>query len=121
MAKRVALNDVLPENGGKYAILKDVRECNAGDRRAIHGAVDVRSDGMSMIYPGDHDYRKKNALLSRIITEWNLDLPVPTKDPTSLDRMEIDMIDRLYDATDEYVEFLNEKVVNPTKQGSDPT
>ena len=128
MAIRVALNDVPPENGGKYAILKGTEELNAGDRRAIRGAVPVRlatdpldPNALVQVLPGDYDDQMKNALLSRIITDWNIDLPIPKGDASILDRMDIDMQDKLYEAVSEHVKYLNKKVVNPTKPDTDPT
>lgn len=120
MAIRVALNDVV--EGGQYALLKDVSELNAGDRRAIRGAVPLKlaDDGTSLIYPGDYDDQMKNALLVRIVTEWNLSHTLPKNDPGVLDKLTIDQLDRLYDACGEHIEFLN-KVLQPVQPGSDPT
>lgn len=121
MATRVALNDA--EQGQQFAIIKDVNELNAGDRRAVRGAVPVSlaSDGKSVVYAGDYDDQMKNALLARIIKEWNLAWPVPQGDASILDELSIDQIDRLYDAVAAHVEFLNKKVPNPAKEGTDPT
>jgi hypothetical protein len=129
MAVRVALNDVPPEDGGKYAILKSTDELNAGDRRAVRGAVSVKieTEGegenakVRRVLPGDYDDQMQNALLARIVTDWNLDLPVPKGDVSVFDRMDIDMLDRLYEAVTEHVAFLNKGVPDPTKRDSDPT
>lgn len=121
MAIRVALNDA--EEGQQYAMIKDTSELNAGDRRAIRGAVPLTlgSDGKTAIYPGDYDDQMKNALLARIITEWNLSHSVPRGDVSVFDKLSIDQVDRLYDAVQAHVEFLNKKVANPAQPGTDPT
>lgn len=121
MAIRVALNDA--EEGQQYALIKDVRELNAGDRRAIRGAVPLRlaDDGKTLVYPGDYDEQMKNALLARIVTEWNLSHPLPKGDPAVFDKLDIDQLDRLYAAVAEHVEFLNRQNINPAQPGTDPT
>lgn len=118
MAKRVELDDA----GKQYALLKDVKQLNAGDRRAIRGAVPLTlaSDGKTLIYPGDYDDQMQNALLARIVTEWNLPLTLPKNDPTVLDQLELDQIDKLYEATQEYVRFLNGGVADPSEKDSVP-
>jgi len=121
MAIRVALNDA--EEGGQYAFLKEVSELNAGDRRAIRGAVPLTlaSDGKTLIYPGDYDDQMKNALLARILTEWNLPHPPPRGDASVFDKLSIEQLDRLYEAVTEHIVFLNKAAVNPAKPGTDPT
>jgi hypothetical protein len=121
MAIRVALNDI--EEGGQYAFLKDVNELNAGDRRAIRAAVPVTlgSDGKTIVYAGDHDDQSRNALLARIVTDWNLSYELPRGDPSVFDKLTIDQLDRLYAAVQPHVDFLSVAAVNPGKRGTDPT
>jgi hypothetical protein len=121
MAIRVALDDA--EEGGSYAFIKEVHELNAGDRRAVRGAVPLTlaSDGKTLVYPGDYDDQMKNALLARIVTEWNLQHPHPRGDASVFDKLEIDQLDRLYDAVEPHVKFLNKASEQPTRPGSDPT
>lgn len=121
MATRVALNDADP--GQQYAVIKDQSELNAGDRRAIRGAspVTLGTDGKTLVYPGDYDDLMKNALLARIVIEWNLTHPLPKGDASVFDLLTIDQIDRLYEAVDGHVKFLNGGVPDPNKRDSDPT
>jgi len=125
---RVYLDD--REGEGLWADLKDPEDCNAGDRRAMRGAVPVTMaadptdpDGerVTQVYPGDYDEQMKNALLARIITAWNLQHPVPKGDRRILDKLSLEQIDRLYEAVKPHVEFLNKNVVNPSQPGTDPT
>lgn len=121
MAIRVALNDA--EQGQQYALIKEVGELNAGDRRAVRGAVPMTlaADGQTLQYPGDYDDQMKNALLARIVTEWNLAHSLPKGDPSVFDKLEIEQLDRLYDAVKPHVDFLQKASEAPTRPGSDPT
>lgn len=121
MAIRVALNDA--EEGAEWALLKDVRELNAGDRRAIRGAVPLTlaADGRTVVYPGDYDDQMKNVLLARIIKDWNLNRPTPQGDPSVIDELTIDQVDRLYDGCQVHIDFLNNRQIDTSKKGTDPT
>jgi hypothetical protein len=121
MAIRVALNDA--EEGGQYAFLKEVNELNAGDRRAVRAAVPLKlaDDSTTLVYPGDFNDQMQNALLARIVTEWNLPHSLPRGDPRVFDKLTIDQLDRLYDAMEPHVAFLNKQAINPAVAGSDPT
>lgn len=120
MSIRVALND--KEEGAEWALLKDVRELNAGDRRAARGAVatTLGTDGKTLVYPGDYDDQLRNAVLSRVIKDWNLTKPVPHGDVTVFDELSIEQIDRLYDAVQPHIDYFN-GVPNPTQKDTDPT
>lgn len=124
MAIRVALDDY--EEGGKYAFIKEPQELNAGDRRAIKAAVPVTlgsdADGNStLIYPGDQNERQSNALLARVVTDWNLNYELPNGDPSVFDKLEIGQLDRLYQAIEPHAELLAKTAINPAKPGTDPT
>lgn len=120
MAIKVQLDDV--EEGGKWAYIKEIEQLNAGDRRAVRGSVLLAVDMLGrQLLQGDHDDTMKNALLCRIITDWNLTYEIPQGDPSVLDKLSIDQIDRLYKAVDPHLDFLQGKVPNPTERDTDPT
>lgn len=120
MAIRVSLND--KEEGAEWALLKETRELNAGDRRAARGAVatTLGTDGKTLVYPGDYDDQLRNAVLSRVIKDWNLTKPVPNGDPSVLDELTIEQIDKLYEAVQPHIDYFN-GVPNPEAKGTDPT
>jgi hypothetical protein len=94
------------------------------DQRAVQAAVDVEvhSDGEGnnvARLPGDHQARRRAALLHRIITAWSFaeqGIPVPSQNVAGVDTVD-SVINDLDDmnAVDEAIQPLMEKV-NPTRR-----
>lgn len=111
---------------GQYADVKDIADLRAGDRRAVNSATEVRLEGdgkdRKAILPGDSDDNMRYALLARIITEWNLQWPVPAlSGPAVLDNLTFDQLDALYKAVQPHMQLITGQTPTPSDKGTDPT
>lgn len=126
MATRVALNNKRGD-AARWATIKNKEELNAGDRRAMRGAAPVQivvneeRRQVTRQLAGDFEDQQRNALLARIITDWNLQWPLPAGDPAVFDDMPIDQLDKLYEAIEPHMLFLNGGMPDPTEKDTDPT
>jgi hypothetical protein len=114
----------LSEDGSQFMEIKDLSELNSGDRRAVKAAVNVTIDPETgnQVYPGDMNDRMTNALAARVITNWNLQWPLPSRDITSLDKLTFAQYDAMSEGLEEFRKAINKaETTSPAMRGTDPT
>lgn len=91
---------------GKYAVLKEIDELRSGDTKRANSSYELRRDPETgqIIVPGDLDDNVWRALARSVITDWNLEPPIPAKRPESLDKLTLSQEDKLITALKPYVQ-----------------
>jgi hypothetical protein len=120
MSKRIELD---PETG-QFCEVREVGELKHGDFKAVKAAVSVEINTKSgnSVLPGDYNERMNDVLAARIITSWNLLLPLPKGDPSVLEQLTEKQIQNLYDGIKEHVDAVNAaRSTDPNEKGTDPT
>jgi len=109
--------------GGQFADVKEVDELRSGDRHAANAAFTLRIDPETKqaILPGDMDDNMRRALLCRIITAWNLQWPLPSRRPDSLDKLTLEQEDALYKGIEEHFKVIKGQDEDPSEEGTVPT
>lgn len=96
----------LPNDG--WAEIKETEELTAGDLGAVHRAVrfDMDDSQRLEVHAGVQD-EMRNALLSRVIKSWSLDLPVPMGNPNLVENIPLAAYKELADAVKEHMDLVN--------------
>lgn len=105
-----------------WAELKEANELNRGDQKAVLRATTLEIDpdkGVARV-GGANDEDMQDALLARVIKDWSLPLPLPGRNPGSLDQLSIEQAKALGEAVKPYLELITDKV-DPSKKDTDPT
>lgn len=97
---------------GHWAELRPIEEITAGDRRRMWLAWDAAEGG---------DISKSlsatDALICMLVTNWDLDLPLPATNPSVLDELSIEMSNALGRAVDPFAKKLRPSFdVDPAKE-----
>lgn len=105
---------------GQFADVKEVSELRDGDKDAVSGSYRVAVDPETneITVPGNRGTLMRRALLCRIITGWNLQFPLPSKRPDSLDKLTFEQSRALRKGTDEHFKLIVEQI---TDENADPT
>lgn len=89
---------------GQWADLLDPADLRAGDLKTYRKLMPV---------PGARDYvmedldTARDGLLTRLIQNWSLDLPLPGEDPASLDKLTVPAYRALLDELGPYMDLFN--------------
>lgn len=115
------MNRVELDKAGNWADLKDVEEIRDGDRKRVNRAVkmQVDEDNRPVLRGGIED-DMRDALLTGIVENWNLPIPLPKDDPESLDKLTIEQGKNLREAVEPYMDLVRDKAV-PVKANPVPT
>lgn len=107
---------------GNTADLKDVSELRRGDRRFVNAATsfEVDPDTNKPIMTGAMDDDRATALLRLVVLNWTLPLPLPAKDPSSLDKLTLEQDDNLREAIEPYLAAIAGRDA-PTPDNETPT
>ncbi len=109
---------------GKTAVVKEIDELMSGDGNAVRGAQTVRIDPESGegYVPGSNNDLMHAALLRRIITGWNLQWPLPSKRPDSLEKLTLTQQKLLYQGIAGHLKAIREaEQDDPSAEDTDPT
>lgn len=108
---------------GKTATIREPDELRSGDQDAVlaHQRLEVDPETKQITVAGDMSNKMRKALLRRIITDWNLQHPLPSKHPDSLDKLTLGQQKALFAAVDPHMALLVETPPDPTAEGTDPT
>jgi hypothetical protein len=108
---------------GKYATIKEVDELRSGDRDAVEGAIEMRIDPESKeaFMPGNYDGAQRRALALRIVTGWNLEVPLPSRRPDSLDKLTLPQQRALWKGIQPHLDAINASDDDPAAADPDPT
>lgn len=92
-----------------------------GDRKAVNASitVEVTEDNRALM-PGDYEDIQRDAMLTRVITNWSFQMPIPAEDPKSLNRLTIKQGRELAKVVDEHMALVRGQE-NPGERGSVPT
>lgn len=107
---------------GNWAELRELDELRRADQKAVLRSTEMEIDpaeGKAYVN-GAADQDQVDALMERIITNWSLPLPLPSKDRHSLGKLTMAQGDALDEAAAPYLDAINQKV-DPAKKGTDPT
>lgn len=104
---------------GKWADVKDVSELRDGHRVAVKASykLEVEPGTNKVTVPGNRDDLMRRALLGLIITAWNLQYPLPSRSPGSLDELTFAQAKALRKGTEEHFKL----VTADENEESDPT
>ena len=109
---------------GKTVTVREIDELTSGDGNAVRAATVVKFDqetGEGYI-PGSQNDRMHAALLKRIIVSWNLQWPVPSRRPDSLDKLTLKQQKLLYKGVEGHLKAIREaEQDDPAAEGTDPT
>lgn len=109
---------------GKVVTVREIDELTSGDGNAVRAAQVVKfdADTEEPYIPGSQNDRMHAALLKRIITGWNLQWPLPSKRPDSLDKLTLTQQKLLYAGVKGHLAAIREaEQDDPTQEGTDPT
>lgn len=94
---------------GNWVDLLDVDQVRDYHRKAANKTIRiVVTDEGEAIMGGDYEDRMRDALLRELVVNWSFDLPVPSKDITSLDKLTIKQARELNEAIDPHFALIRE-------------
>lgn len=105
---------------GLTADIKEVSELTRADRVAVNDVITYDTDGKTLVYRASSDDRAAGACLARVIVAWTLPLPLPSIDPTSLDKLSLAQDDALRAAVEEHLIAIQGKNA-PLEENAVPT
>jgi hypothetical protein len=109
---------------GKTVTVKEIDELTSGDGNAVRAAqtVYINPETEEPYVPGSQNDRMHSALLRRIITGWNLQWPLPSKRPESLDKLTLKQQKLLYAGVKGHFVAIHEaEQDDPAERDTDPT
>jgi hypothetical protein len=108
---------------GKTVTVKEIEELSSGDANAVRAAQVVKIDPKTeeAYIPGSQGDRMHAALLTRIITAWNLQWPLPHKRKDSLEKLTLKQQRLLYQGVKGHLAAIKEAEQDPSEEGTDPT
>lgn len=82
---------------GKFAVIKEIDELRSGDTLKVNSSFALKKDPETgeVIVPGDMDDLAWRALARSVVLDWNLEPPIPSKRPDSLDKLTLGQEDKL--------------------------
>lgn len=108
MSKKVTLPS------GATVTLKDAKNIRYGDRKYLYKAMEV--EGTDLVKA----MAMNDALVTLIIEDWSLDVPIPSIKADSIDSLEIQDYDALIEETKEIQKALFPNLANTTENEQDP-
>lgn len=108
--------------GNDWAELKELSELRRADRKAVNEVIVFEGDTDTgrPIIKASMDDDMTAAVLQRVITNWSLQLPLPSVDPSSLDKLTLAQDDALAKAVEPYLAAIRGREA-PVKENPDPT
>lgn len=106
---------------GDWADIKDVSELRRPDRRAVNDTIVVEADASGRrILKASMDDDMTAEVLKRVVTGWSLQLPPPSQDPSSLDKLTLEQDDALSEAVEPHIAAIRGRDA-PVKSNEVPT
>ena len=109
---------------GDWADVRELDELRDGDRKALNKAVSLtltsdEGDNTGHL-PGSYEDDMMDALLARVVTNWSLRMPLPSRLRKVLDDLTLGQAKALRDGVKPHYDLLMERV-DPNAHGTDPT
>jgi hypothetical protein len=108
MSKKVTLPS------GVIITLKDASKIRYGDRKKLYKSIDIEGSDLSRAMA------MNDSLLTMLIEEWSLSIPVPAIKPDSIDELEIVDYDALVEYTKEAQQALFPNLADTPENEADP-
>lgn len=107
---------------GDTAEVKDLDDLRDGDRKALNKVISVSFDAETEAgqLAGSYEDDQFDALLARVVLNWSLPLPLPSRDKRVLDKLTLAQAKALRAGVTPHYNLLMDKV-DPTEHGTDPT
>lgn len=109
-----------PDNDEVWAEIADVKDLLSGDVKAARKAVKIFIDDQAgtRTYDAGQEDEIADVMLRRCITNWTFLLPLPSEDPSSLDKVPPAAYELLKEAVAEHVALINARPSAKTSGGS---
>lgn len=108
MSKKVTLPS------GLVITLKDASKIRYGDRKRLYQSIDIEGSDLTRAMA------MNDALITMLIEEWSLDIPVPAIKKESIDELEIADYDALVEHTKEAQKALFPNLADTPENEQDP-
>lgn len=108
--------------GTDWADIKEVSELRRADRNAVNKTIVFEADTGTQrpVLRASLDDDMATAVLTRVIDNWSLPLPLPSADPASLDKLTLEQDDKLREAIQPHLDAIRGREA-PVKGNPDPT
>jgi len=108
MSKKVTLPS------GATVTLKDAKKIRYGDRKYLYKAMEI--EGTDLV----RAMALNDALVTLLIEEWSLDVPIPSAKAESIDQLEVQDYDALIEETKEIQKALFPNLSDTVENEADP-